>query len=208
MILVVEGIGAAGKTSWCNRHANGHVVPEASATGPAPDRDADPVGNAGFWVDQSMRRWSLASELARQTGLAVCDTDPLKLHFHWSLWRIGVLPDIHWRLEAELAREAVRTGDSALRTFIWSRLSIPRLRVGSGRRIPIEPAAISTSTFAWGRPWPNGTKRWSRSYPGASCGRFRNVCPTLGPGSGRTVCLSSIGWSAPFPEQSARKQGA
>lgn len=110
MILVVEGISAAGKTSWCNRHANGHVVPEAAATGPAPDRDADPVANAGFWVDQAMRRWSLASELARQTGLAVCDTDPLKLHFHWSLWRIGVLPDIHWRLETELAREAVRTG--------------------------------------------------------------------------------------------------
>ena len=110
MIVVVEGISAAGKTSWCRRHGAGHLVEEARPDGPVPDRDADPQGAARFWIEENVRRWRLAREMEQRTGLAVCDTDPFKLHYSYGLWRIGALADVHWFFERDLNREAFAQG--------------------------------------------------------------------------------------------------
>jgi hypothetical protein len=110
MIVVVEGISAAGKTRWCRRHAPGHIVREARPGPDVPDRAAEPEQAAAFWIEQNMRRWQLAVEMEARTGLAVCDSDPLKLHYSYGLWRIGVLAEKHWRLERELTRRAVSAG--------------------------------------------------------------------------------------------------
>ncbi|HEY1985895.1 MAG TPA: hypothetical protein VGG85_10815, partial [Terracidiphilus sp.] len=50
----------------------------------------DPVGAARFWVEQGARRSMAARAMERSSGIAVCDTDPLKLHYVWSLGQIGV----------------------------------------------------------------------------------------------------------------------
>ena len=110
MIVVVEGISAAGKTSWCRKHAAGHVVEEASPGPRVPDRETEPERAAAFWVGQNARRWQLAVETEARTGLAACDTDPIKLHYSYGLWRIGSLAEKHWQLERDLTRRAVGDG--------------------------------------------------------------------------------------------------
>ena len=110
MIVVVEGISAAGKTSWCRKHAAGQIVEEASPTLPVPDRESEPERAAAFWIEQNARRWQLAVEMEPLTSLAVCDSDPLKLHYSYGLWRIGWLAEEHWQLERDLTRRAVRDG--------------------------------------------------------------------------------------------------
>ncbi len=110
MIVVVEGISAAGKTTWCRRHGAGHLVEESRPEGPVPDRETDPQGAARFWTEENARRWQLARETDERTGLAICDTDPLKLHYSFGLWRIGALARESWRFDRDLAREAVAAG--------------------------------------------------------------------------------------------------
>jgi hypothetical protein len=39
-----------------------------------------PVQTA-YWVAVNAQRWAQARCLERQTGLTVCDSDPLKLHY-------------------------------------------------------------------------------------------------------------------------------
>jgi hypothetical protein len=90
MLVVVEGIGAAGKTTWCQRHAAHRTIPETGPCDDAPDPALDPVGAARFWVEQGARRSMAARAMERSSGIAVCDTDPLKLHYVWSLGQIGV----------------------------------------------------------------------------------------------------------------------
>ncbi|WP_320201859.1 hypothetical protein RMR16_024360 (plasmid) [Agrobacterium sp. rho-13.3] len=41
-------------------------------------------------------------------ALAVCDTDPLKLHFSWALWQIGEAPEAEWLAQLAFTREAIR----------------------------------------------------------------------------------------------------
>lgn len=80
MIVVVEGISAAGKTTWCRKHAAGILVAESY---PA-DRHAQPaegLETARYWADWNTRRWKDALSIEASGGLAICDTDPLKLHF-------------------------------------------------------------------------------------------------------------------------------
>ena len=110
MLVVVEGISASGKTSWCAEHAAGHVVAEASPDPPIPDRQLDPQDTAAFWIEQNVERWRLARTLEARTGLAVCDTDPLKLHYSFSLWRIGAVEERYWLFDRDLTRRAVAGG--------------------------------------------------------------------------------------------------
>lgn len=45
--------------------------------------------------------------MERGTGLAVLDTDPLKLHYSWSLWRAGVADRADFEHQARAYREAI-----------------------------------------------------------------------------------------------------
>jgi hypothetical protein len=87
MIIVLEGPTAAGKTTWGLRHAGAVLVPE---TGAASEPPAEVETAARFWAESGAERWKHAIEIESRAGVAVCDTDPLKLHYSWSLCRIGV----------------------------------------------------------------------------------------------------------------------
>lgn len=107
MIVVVEGISAAGKTTWCRSHAGEHLIPETFPS----DRGNQPaqgLATARYWTDWNVKRWrdALAMEAAR--GLAVCDTDPLKLHYSWTLFQAGAGERAQWELQTQTTREAIR----------------------------------------------------------------------------------------------------
>lgn len=108
MILVVEGISASGKTTWCAKHGGDRVVPENGRLQGAPDRTRDPHGAAVFWAERNVERWQAALAVERNASHAVCDTDPLKLHYVWCLWQIGEAGEDDWLLELAATRETIR----------------------------------------------------------------------------------------------------
>jgi hypothetical protein len=109
VIVVVTGPSAAGKTTWCRRHYPGELIPEYAPTGMEPD-DSDPAAQAGYWSDVNCRRWRQATRRERAVGLAVCDDDPMKLHYCWSLVRIGAASPRRWAHEVAANRAAVTEG--------------------------------------------------------------------------------------------------
>lgn len=110
MIIVIEGISASGKTSWCTRHAPQHLVPEQGRVEHAPDAAEDPVAAAFFWTELNVRRWKAALAMEAETGTAVCDTDPLKLHYSWCRWQIGVGTKAEWAEASAALRAAIDCG--------------------------------------------------------------------------------------------------
>lgn len=111
MIIVIEGISAAGKTTWCAAQAGGLVVPETGRVTDAPGADARPDAVAAFWAARNVRRWQAALALEQRAGMAVCDTDPLKLHYTWGLWQIGKVGEDHWRAAVAATRQTLESGD-------------------------------------------------------------------------------------------------
>jgi hypothetical protein len=109
VIVVVTGPSAAGKTTWCQRWHPGDLIPEYAPTGHEP-RDDDPVVQAAFWCEVDCARWDQAVERERVSGLAVCDDDPLKLHYPWSLARVGLADPRLWRGHLAAHRDAVANG--------------------------------------------------------------------------------------------------
>jgi hypothetical protein len=106
MIIVVEGVSAAGKTTWCRANARDCLVAE---TFPA-DRHAQATegrATAQYWTDWNAKRWADALSMESLKGLSVCDTDPLKLHYPWSLWQVGELPESQWIFQLEATRQAI-----------------------------------------------------------------------------------------------------
>lgn len=110
MIIVVEGISAAGKTSWIRRFCAPNAVDETGARTDAPNRLQDPLGAAEFWIERNCERWNNAVSLSKATGLAVCDTDPLRLHYVWSLWQIGAASEQAWLAERDASKRAIKAG--------------------------------------------------------------------------------------------------
>lgn len=110
MIVVVEGPSAAGKTTWCRRHASEHLVPETApgAFDLVPARPATALFSA--WQSENERRWAEAQATERRTGVAVCEGDPLKLHYIWCLWQAGHAPESEWQYAVALARAGCASG--------------------------------------------------------------------------------------------------
>ncbi|WP_433832840.1 hypothetical protein ACQP2E_17195 [Actinoplanes sp. CA-015351] len=77
-----------------------------------------PADQAKFWCAVNSRRWSQALRHERRTGLAVCDDDPMKLHYSWSLARVGELSRHHWQAEVDAHRLAVAEGRLGLADLI------------------------------------------------------------------------------------------
>ncbi|MDI9900844.1 hypothetical protein QM716_13385 [Rhodococcus sp. IEGM 1409] len=104
VIIAVEGPSAAGKTTWCRAQLGGETamegfVAEYQPTGREPDGTNFEV-QARYWATVNSIRWSEAEELASRTGIALCDSDPLKLHYSWCLAAVGAAP--RERFEHEL----------------------------------------------------------------------------------------------------------
>jgi hypothetical protein len=109
VIVAVTGPSASGKTTWCRRHYLDDVVGEYSPRGVEPV-DADVAAQAAFWCEVSCRRWREAADRERVSGLAVCDDDPLKLHYSWSLVRVGEASRQLWAHEVAVHRAAIAAG--------------------------------------------------------------------------------------------------
>jgi hypothetical protein len=104
VIIVVEGPSAAGKSTWITTHCQPATVIAEARGAAAPDRAVDPDAAAAHWAAVSAGRWHAALQAERRGGLAVCDTDPLKLHYVWSLWRTGHASRRQWRAELTATR--------------------------------------------------------------------------------------------------------
>jgi hypothetical protein len=105
VIIVVEGPSAAGKTTWCRRHAP-YWLPEP-----------------GRWpIDQVIRyqidRWreAVAADVRGET--VVLDGDPFKLYYTWASWRIGDLSEREWLATADTTRRAFVAGDHGLADLV------------------------------------------------------------------------------------------
>lgn len=105
MIIAVEGPSAAGKTTLCRSFAETFIA-EYQATGLEPGGD-DPQVQAHHWANVNTVRWDSARNLENETGLAVCDSDPMKLHYAWCLARIGADSVERFEFETVLVREAI-----------------------------------------------------------------------------------------------------
>jgi len=104
MIIVVEGISAAGKTTFASQFGGGRWLPEIEAQGVRPDVDAPLSDHARFWADHNAFRFQLALEIEAKHGFAICDTDPMKFHYSWCMERAG----FHWPDKFETAVPIVR----------------------------------------------------------------------------------------------------
>jgi hypothetical protein len=106
VIVAVEGPSAAGKTTWC-RSTGRDFVDEYTPTGLEP-RGLDTDFQATYWTDVNSGRWTKALALEAKAGLALCDSDPLKLHYSWCLARLGEAPVSRFKAELNSARDAMR----------------------------------------------------------------------------------------------------
>jgi hypothetical protein len=103
VIIAVEGPSAAGKTTWC-RATGKQFVAEYMPTGQEPD-GSDPVEQATYWAKVNAQRWTQALALEDATGIAVCDSDPLKLHYSWCLAAVGAAPITRFERELGTVRQ-------------------------------------------------------------------------------------------------------
>lgn len=110
MIVVVDGISASGKTTWCAQQGSAQVVAENGRFKDEPDRRHDPVAAAAFWAERNVERWQAALAIEQTASWAVCDSDPLKLHYVWCLWQIGEADARDWQLELAATRETIAQG--------------------------------------------------------------------------------------------------
>lgn len=113
MIVVVEGPSAAGKTTWTKRHCDPAVIvaeTNAAEAAAAPDQREHPRAAAEFWARLNSARWEQARRIEEAHGVAVCDSDPFKLHYPWTLWRTGHANRSDWTTALQASRPAFDTG--------------------------------------------------------------------------------------------------
>jgi hypothetical protein len=130
VIVAVEGPSAAGKTAWCRQHAS-VFIEEYAPTHAEPD-GSDLAAQATYWVAVNCRRWRAAQQLESRAGTAICDSDPLKLHYSWCLAWVGAAP---WaRFEHELAhvRRAFADGELGFADLVL--ISLPTMATLQARR--------------------------------------------------------------------------
>ena len=89
MIVVLEGISAAGKTTFARQFGEGRFVPEIPVKGALPDKSASLDEHAQFWAEHKVQKFQMAQEIEREHGFAICDTDPMKIHYSWCMERAG-----------------------------------------------------------------------------------------------------------------------
>ena len=104
MIIVVEGVSAAGKTTYASQFGDGHWLPEMPVKASRPCDDAPLAHHAHFWAEHNIARFQKALEIEQRHGFVVCDTDPMKIHYAWCMERAG----FYWPDRFEVAQPLVR----------------------------------------------------------------------------------------------------
>lgn len=117
MLVVVEGVSASGKSSWCKRNYPLQTIGE-----PPPAREAEealaPHERQAYWAERGCTRWNAGVGLEQTSGLAVFDTDPFKLHYTWSLLRLGLLDVEEWLTAVDVCRAAFADGRLGLADLV------------------------------------------------------------------------------------------
>jgi hypothetical protein len=175
VIVAVTGPSAAGKTTWCRRHHAEDLVAEYAPTGVEPD-DGDLPAQAAFWCAVNCRRWQAAIARERASGLAVCDDDPLKLHYSWSLVRTGVASPERWTFELAANRAAIAAGRLGFADVVLVSLpSVAELR----RRRDTDPTRRRRN-FALHVRLAEPLREWYQALELAAPGRVRWELPSDG----------------------------
>jgi hypothetical protein len=130
VIVAVEGPSASGKTTWCRRQP-WPVVAEYTPTSSEPD-GSDESLQAAFWAGVNSARWHQAVELDADHEVVLCDGDPMKLHYSWSLARIGAAPWSRFECELGYARDALVGGRLGMADLVL--VSVPPADVLRARR--------------------------------------------------------------------------
>lgn len=107
MIVVIEGISAAGKTTFARRFGR-RWIPEFAEQGQVPGPSEPAEVRAAYWVEHNVRRFEAALVVEAEHGFAVCDTEPWKSHFDWSMARAGFTTMDVFNAAMPIAREAIR----------------------------------------------------------------------------------------------------
>ena len=68
------------------------------------------MGAATFWAERNVDRWQTALAMEDISSWALCDSDPLKLHYIWCLWQIGEASEHDWQIELQATRETITQG--------------------------------------------------------------------------------------------------
>jgi hypothetical protein len=123
MIVVVEGPSAAGKTTWCRLYVSDFVA-EYVPTNTEPD-GSDLGAQTAYWTSANSSRWMQALDLERRSGLALCDSDPLKLHYSWSLAQIGAAPWTRFEHELGTTRRAFAAGSLGFADLVMVSIPLP-----------------------------------------------------------------------------------
>ncbi|MEP2551483.1 MAG: hypothetical protein ABJH26_09335 [Marinomonas sp.] len=129
MIIVIEGISAAGKTTYSRKIGMRYCVPEIPAKGERPGEDGSLQEHALFWANHNAARFQMAMEIEAQYGFAICDTDPMKVHYSWSMERAG----FHWPDKFESAIPAVRQAIQERRLGFADRYYVKRIDAKTAR---------------------------------------------------------------------------
>ena len=159
MIIVVEGASASGKSTWCARYAADCTIPESAPSPDAPDRRAQPREGAAYWLARSAERWAAALALEASNGVSVCDTDPLKLHYAWSLFVLGEIDTTAFSYERDATRAAIAAGRLGFADLVSSTKSRQSRSAAAATWTPPASAGISTSMCASSNRSNTGTRR-------------------------------------------------
>jgi len=111
MIIVIEGISAAGKTTYSRRFGEQYCVPEFEAEGQVLGAADAPAVHAEYWLQHNIRRFRPAQAIEAKHGFAICDTEPFKSHFDWCMARAGFKTMDVFNETMPLAREAIGFAD-------------------------------------------------------------------------------------------------
>jgi nicotinamide riboside kinase len=158
MIVVVEGPSASGKTTWIADHQDGAAVIGEARRGSAPRREDDPAAAAAYWAKVDAGRWAAACQAEQRAGIALCDTDPFKLHYVWCLWQTGNAAARQWRTEMNAIRgmfsdERLGIADLILVSFPDPGVLAARRSADASRRRRPTRAPSSPDTRAPARPF-------------------------------------------------------
>jgi len=107
MIVVLEGISAAGKSTFASRIGKRHWVPEFECLGEEPGPNAPASVRAEYWLEHNVRRFSAALRVEADFGFAICDTEPLKCHFDWCCARAGFTSMDVFKAAVPMIRDAI-----------------------------------------------------------------------------------------------------
>ncbi len=107
MIVVVEGISAAGKSTYAGRFGEAHWVPEFEAYGRVPTAEEPAADRAAYWAEHNVRRFQAALAAERDHGFAICDTEPMKTHFTWCRARAGFTSTEEFDCAVPIVRQAI-----------------------------------------------------------------------------------------------------